>query len=100
VYLIQQSWLLELKKKKMNQDLFCYIIAFIVISSAAQPLEVAQPWNCSTGTDLCFLTPPMRLSWHEASAYCFQRSGGLSHSNDFKVTLFRYYLITFSALSK
>jgi hypothetical protein len=99
VYLIQQSWLLELKKK-MNQDLFCYIIAFIVISSAAQPLEVAQPWNCSTGTDLCFLTPPMRLSWHEASAYCFQRSGGLSHSNDFKVTLFRYYLITFSALSK
>lgn len=79
----------------MNLDLFCYIIAFIVISSAAEPLEVAQPWNCSTGTDLCFLTPPMRLSWQEASAYCFQRSGGLSHSNDFKVIvsllLFDYY---------
>jgi len=84
----------------ISVDLFCYILACVTIFCAAEPLEVAHPWNCSTETDLCILTPPMRLSWQEASAYCFQRSGGLSHSDNFEVIvslLFHYY---FSLLFK
>ena len=76
--------------------LIFFIFAFVVIFCATEPLEASQSWNCSTGTNLCILSPQMRLSWHDASMYCFQRNGGLTHSNHSKVRLpFFFLLITF-----
>ncbi len=53
--------------------------------TAAAPLVVTQSWNCSTGTNFCILNPSERRSWHEASVHCFQRYGGLAHSDHFQV---------------
>ena len=62
------------------------LVPLLMFFFGAVPLATASPsWNCSTGTDFCLLIPSERRTWHEASTNCFQRNGGLAHSDHFEV---------------
>ena len=68
-------------------DLLFHIFACVTVICAADFLDARLSWNCSTKTDFCMLSSQMNRSWNDASAYCFQRNGGLAHSTHSKVVL-------------
>ncbi|EFX70366.1 hypothetical protein DAPPUDRAFT_257208 [Daphnia pulex] len=65
-------------------DLIGNFFKLLLIYFAGASHAAPQSWNCSTGTGFCILISEERRSWHDASDHCFQRRGGLAHSDHFE----------------